>query len=141
MPERTGPLCLCGCGQRTSERRRKYVQSHDKRLYPYGQPMARLVPEGDCMVWPGSRISTGYGNLLYEGEWWLAHRLAWTLKHGPIPDGLNVLHRCDNPPCCNTDHLFLGTQSDNGRDMAAKDRWGNQTRPGAQQLAAGGSRV
>jgi hypothetical protein len=52
-----------------------------------------------------------------------SHRAAWKLTHGPIPDGLQVLHRCDNPPCCNPAHLFLGTQQDNIADMHKKGRY------------------
>ena len=51
-----------------------------------------------------------------------AHRVAWMLKNGPVPDGLNVLHRCDNQKCVNPEHLFLGTQLDNVNDMLAKCR-------------------
>ncbi len=52
----------------------------------------------------------------------LAHRISYELAYGPIPDGLNALHTCDNPPCINVEHLFLGTQQDNMDDKMAKGR-------------------
>jgi hypothetical protein len=60
------------------------------------------------------------------GSVWKAHRVAWTLANGPIPAGMHVLHTCDNPPCCNPGHLWLGTQADNMADMARKGRTSNQ---------------
>ena len=54
----------------------------------------------------------------------MAHRLAWELTFGPIPDGLHVLHACDNPPCIRPDHLMLGTQRANMRDAGRKGRLG-----------------
>lgn len=56
----------------------------------------------------------------------MTHRVAWEVTNGPIPKGISVCHRCDNPPCCNPQHLFLGTQSDNNLDMVEKLRHWNQ---------------
>ena len=75
-----------------------------------------------CWEWQGGKTPDGYGKAGHKHRNYLAHRLAWELTFGPIPEGLQVLHRCDNPPCCNPAHLFLGTHADNMRDMAAKSR-------------------
>lgn len=77
---------------------------------------------GECLEWRGARVGDGYGQLRWDGKRVLAHRLAWQNKNGQIPDGLNVLHRCDNPPCVNPAHLFLGTHQENMRDRDAKGR-------------------
>lgn len=84
-------------------------------------------PSG-CLVWTGARTTnphTGeptYGVLVYQGEHYVAHRLAWILTHGSIPEGQKVLHKCDNPPCGEPSHLFLGTLSDNMVDRRDKGR-------------------
>ena len=80
---------------------------------------------GTCVEWPHYRNPKGYGQTKIggrKGRAWLAHRWAWTQAHGPIPSGMCVLHRCDNPSCVNVDHLFLGTKADNNADMDAKGR-------------------
>ncbi len=79
---------------------------------------------GECWEWTGFRIEDGYGRTHIRGRNVLAHRFAWELANGPIPDGMCVLHRCDNPPCCNGAHHFLGTREDNNKDRAAKGRGG-----------------
>ena len=80
------------------------------------------VAKGDgCWEWTGSRRA-GYGRAIVNQKSVRAHRRAWVLTNGPIPDGLFVLHKCDNPPCVRPDHLFLGTQLDNRRDAVAKGR-------------------
>jgi hypothetical protein len=77
-----------------------------------------------CWDWTGEH-SGKYGTLkLSDGHRKLAHRLSWELHCGPIPDGLKVLHRCDNPPCTRPEHLWLGTQRQNVADMIAKRRKG-----------------
>ena len=75
-----------------------------------------------CWIWIAGRQPGGYGRFGLDGRAVFANRVAWVLTHGPIPDGLDVLHRCDNPPCCNPSHLFLGTHTDNMRDMIRKGR-------------------
>lgn len=75
-----------------------------------------------CWEWQGSRYAKGYGCTSYKGRKLHAHRLAWILARGAIPDGMMVCHTCDNPPCCNPNHLFLGTNSDNVRDSIGKGR-------------------
>lgn len=75
-----------------------------------------------CHEWTGSLDTAGYGRVRVGRGFRGAHRAAWILSKGDIPDGMCVLHRCDNPSCVNVDHLFLGTQQDNMRDMVAKGR-------------------
>lgn len=80
-----------------------------------------------CWLWTGAMFTGGYGKFAWgekRGSNRGAHRVAWLLsRNRDIPEGKDVLHRCDNPPCVNSDHLFLGTHSDNMRDMHAKGRW------------------
>ena len=79
--------------------------------------------DGPCTVWKGCiRKDSGYGQAYYKGKHVRAHRMAWEEAHGPIPEGMQVLHKCDNKPCVNVDHLFLGTHDDNMKDKVAKGR-------------------
>ena len=74
-----------------------------------------------CWPWSASLGDEGYGRVRYQGKEWRASRLAWALTHGD-PGPLCVLHHCDNPPCCNPNHLFLGTHKDNMQDSTRKGR-------------------
>lgn len=86
----------------------------------------RLDILSGCWNWIGSKNRDGYGQIRVERSgfngYFRAHRVSWIYHHGEIPDGLCVLHRCDNPGCVNPEHLFLGTQADNMRDRNAKGR-------------------
>ncbi len=76
-----------------------------------------------CHVWSAGTDISGYGRVFIGGRGSrLTHRVSWELSRGPIPAGLCVLHHCDNPPCVNPDHLFLGTHTDNARDRSNKGR-------------------
>lgn len=74
---------------------------------------------GDCWIWIGSRLPSGYGRIGGRGY---AHRVSWALANGPIPAGMCILHRCDNPPCVNPSHLWIGTVADNMHDRDRKGR-------------------
>ncbi len=97
--------------------------------------MDKILKTEACWFWKGKKGESGYG-IVYvgNGKSRMAHRVAWELFVGPIPDGLNVLHKCDTPECVNPDCLFTGTQSDNMRDMAKKGRSWSQKNYGAAVL-------
>lgn len=106
--------------------------SIEQRLWP------RAVPsETGCLVWTGWCDPRGYGVIRHNARRWKAHRVAYTLTFGDIPDGMIVMHSCDNPPCINPAHLSLGTDADDIADRDAKkrsatgDRHGSRTKPWA----------
>jgi hypothetical protein len=118
---------------------RGYCQMHYTRMRRHGDPLLsrpspiqpRPIAErfwekvdrtGDCWLWTGS--GDRYGHVRLNGKIVQAHRVAWELTNGPIPEGLQCLHTCDRPLCVNPEHLWLGTRSDNMLDMVAKGRKG-----------------
>jgi len=78
--------------------------------------------DNGCWNWCLSQTGGGYGQLIFEGKRIYAHRASWEVHKGPIPIGLWVLHKCDNPACANPSHLFIGTVDDNAKDMVSKGR-------------------
>lgn len=75
-----------------------------------------------CWTWNRSKNKQGYGSLMHRCKVWKVHRASYIAYKGEIPDGLQVLHTCDNPSCVNPDHLFLGTNLDNVNDRVKKGR-------------------
>lgn len=91
---------------------------------PKERLMRRVVKTPSCWLWTGAKCFHGYGQLKSErgGKMKMAHRVSYEVYVGPIPEGLKVLHECDNPPCVNPGHLRLGTQAENNQDREAKGR-------------------
>jgi hypothetical protein len=129
-------ICGCGCGGLIPVKNFHHWQGIPRFLSGHCQNPVRSAEErfwsevrkeGACWVFDGRRDRWGYGRLYigrrnrrtaYTG----AHRFSYQLHCGPVSDGLLVLHRCDNPPCVNPAHLFLGTHQANMKDMVAKGR-------------------
>lgn len=114
-------------------------------MFPYYTPqdVARFwkkvnKTEG-CWNWTAGVLKGAfpYGRFMLNKRKYLAHRLAYFFTQGFIPDDVDVLHKCDNPRCCNPDHLFLGTDIDNSRDCVAKGRHAYGERSGQARLSAG----
>lgn len=97
-----------------------------QRLIEFGQNLTR-APSG-CLEWTAELSHNGYGRFRFEVDGvvhrWQAHRLVYTVYKGIIPDGLVVMHACDNPRCCAVEHLSLGTAKDNMQDAKNKKRIG-----------------
>lgn len=91
-----------------------------------------ISPNG-CRVWQGKKHDAmGYARIEVDGRMQYVHRLSWERAHGPVPDGMVLMHSCDNPSCINLNHLSIGTQQENVRDMVRKgrcDRRGDKANP------------
>jgi HNH endonuclease len=135
--------CYLGCGHTKSYKNSEFARREgigSKVLCsscPSLMPIRDRCPKGkgesiflrlmsqdtdDCIEWPYWRTMWGYGTVWFGGSQEATHRLAFAMTNGSIPEDMNVLHKCDNPPCFNPRHLFLGTGQDNQTDMQNKDR-------------------
>ena len=87
------------------------------------------VNDNGCWEWQGTKDSQRYGRLKVNGKPIFAHRFSYSIFKGPLQPGLCIMHTCDNPPCCNPEHLRQGTHGDNMRDKVNKGRcyWKKQT--------------
>lgn len=81
-----------------------------------------VAEESGCIRFTGHLDGEGYGRIMVARVKYMAHRLSYSLNHGPIPDGYVVRHKCDNPSCINPEHLELGTQADNIADKVSRGR-------------------
>ena len=100
---------------------------------------SKVDKTSECWLWTGAKNARGYGRLgrgAPDVGVEYAHRAAWELRNGPVPNGLFVCHRCDNPSCVNPDHLFLGTHDANMADMVHKCRQSRGRRHGKTKLTA-----
>jgi LysM repeat protein len=114
-----GKVKACGCSryERRSVRAR---QSTTERLW---SKITKAQDANSCWPWTGPVGTRGYGLLTVASKTKQAHRLVWEEQHGAISDGMVICHKCDNPNCCNPNHLFIGTQKDNLADCRAKGRF------------------
>jgi len=83
----------------------------------------------ECWPWKAALDGKGYGQIRSKGKQLISSRIAWELTNGPIPEGMLILHKCDNRTCCNPNHLYIGTHSDNMQDRENRNRAPNAGRP------------
>ena len=99
----------------------KQYKNHSERLLSKVK-----VDDKGCWLWTGSKNSKGYGQIFLNKKLIKAHRLSYEVFKEPIPDGFHVCHSCDISNCINPDHLWVGTHTDNMRDMSSKGRGNNR---------------
>jgi hypothetical protein len=92
---------------------------------------AKVLKSEGCWEWQGARFPTGYGHLRWYGVGDYAHRVAFILMNGAVPNGMEVCHTCDNPPCVRPDHLWAGTHAKNVADRDRKGRTYRKHNPAA----------
>lgn len=129
-----GPVKAQGLCDKHYQRWRKHGDVENDGHRPLAVRLQeRLVrTDSGCLEWTGATLR-GYGQIGVNGKVLYAHRVSYELAYGPIPDGMDICHRCDNPPCCAPEHLFAGTMLDNMADMISKNRgwWQRGDREGS----------
>ena len=101
----------------------KRIKSYNQEIKRFWGKVKKSVNDKDCWIWQGGTNTDGYGDFYTNNKHIFSHRFSWESTFGIIKEkDLRVLHKCDNPPCVNPDHLFLGTQQENIKDMISKGR-------------------
>ena len=116
-----------GLCRRHYDESRKPLRSKTRRKTPQERledikSNYKINPKNGCHEWCGPNTSLGYGFYTIQSSKDYAHRLFWEITFGPIPDGKQILHKCDNRCCVNPDHLYTGTQKENVEDMVRRGR-------------------
>jgi len=128
-------LCGCGCGG-IPNRGAKYIKGHYKRTKESRKKQSNVNKytfkdiwrqidirnEDDCWEWVGHKDKNGYGRATINRKDYRSHRIVYKETYGTIPEGLFILHTCNNPSCCNPNHLYTGTNQDNMDQMVADGR-------------------
>jgi len=96
--------------------------------------LSKFIKTDSCWNWTAFKDKDGYGQLSIDGKMHRAHRVSYELYKNKIPEGLHVLHKCDNPPCVNPDHLELGTPQDNVDDKTKRGRQARGEKHGCAKL-------
>lgn len=118
--ENTQDMMRSGRWKNAPNTRAPYVKpTKEERFYA---KISTTPTDTGCLEWTAGTTKAGYGHINIGGKHVYAHRLAWELVNGPIPDGMCVCHRCDRPACCRIEHLFLGSMAENMHDREAKGR-------------------